>query len=245
MKAWLAIPSARPAEQANKALQKWRDAGYGIALWRDHEDDVPVCNFYLTPGSKPYPGYAQAVNALAERVFALDPEARWIVDGGDDTLPDPTHSPDRIAAECEQHFGGTFGVMQPTGDRWANGSIDKIAGSAWMGKEWCERANGGFGPLWHEFEHMFVDQCLRDVAIKCGVYWQRADLAHLHRHFSRTDDGSHAAVNRDAISPPHLVKWNSAAHWSQAQAIYERLKRIDFAPCMPLEVFKEKTCSSS
>lgn len=226
MRAWLCIPSARPAAEANQVLRKWRDKGYGIALWRDSDQDVPICDFYLTGK---YPGYANAVNAIADQVLRFDPDCRFLIDGGDDTEPDVDHDPDAIVYECEAHFRGTFGVMQPTGDRWAGGSIDRIAGSAWMGREWCERANGGSGPLWHEFQHMFVDQCLRDVAVKCGVYWERRDLLHMHRHFSRQGE----TVAR--VDPPsHLVKWNTSQHWGEMQAIYTRLKRMDFAPCMPV-----------
>lgn len=229
MRTWLAIPSARPAAEANVVLHKWQEKGYGIALWRDTEADPALCNLQLT-GT--YPGYAQAVNALSREVLARDPECRFIVTAGDDTEPDRVHDPGSIVEECEAHFGGTFGVMQPTGDRWADGSIDRIAGSPWMGREWCERANGGAGPLWPEFTHMFVDQCLMDTATRCGVFWQRRDLIHLHRHFMRQDES--LDVNR--VNPPaHLVKWNSSAHWAEMQAIYMRLKRCDFAPCMPRE----------
>jgi hypothetical protein len=228
---WFCIPSARKASEANAMLAIWRERGYKIALWRDAAETVPpVCDILLTGK---YPGYAQAVNALAAEVLSRDTRCEWIVTGGDDTLPDLSHSPEHIAAQCRDHFNGTFGVMQPTGDRFAGGSIDRIAGSPWMGREWCERANGGEGPLWPEFTHMFVDQCLQDTAIRCGAFWQRQDLIHLHRHFMRKDDGLHSAVNR--ISPPaHLVKWNSSAHWQEMEAIYMRLKRCDFAPCMPI-----------
>lgn len=228
MKAWFCIPSARPVTEANESLRAWQDKGYGVALWRDSVYGAPIFNLCLTGK---YPGYAQAVNALAAEVLKIDPECKWIVDGGDDTLPDPSHSPDQIAAECEAHFGGTFGVMQPTGDRWANGSIDRIAGSAWMGREWCERANGGTGPLWYEFAHMFVDQCLQDVATKLGVFLQRPDLVHLHRHFMRNGD---EVCRSNPNIPAHLLKWNTPEHWSEMQEIYLRLKRADFAPCMPL-----------
>lgn len=228
MKAWFAIPSARRSVEANVVLRKWQEKGYGIALWRDTPTDPAMCNLQLTG---PYPGYAQAVNALAREVLAHDPECRFVISGGDDTEPDRAHDPETIVDQCIARFGGTFGVMQPTGDRWADGSIDRIAGSPWMGREWCERANGGAGPFWPEFTHMFSDQALMDTAVKCGVFWQRPDLIHLHRHFMRQGD------NLDAVRvnpPAHLVKWNTPIHWAEMQAIYQRLKRMDFAPCMPL-----------
>jgi hypothetical protein len=228
MRAWFCIPSARPAHEANIVLRQWNEMGYGIALWRDDAktDSAMWCNLRLTGA---YPGYAQAVNALAKEVLARDPGCRFVVCGGDDTEPDPTHDPDTIVDQCIARFGGTFGVMQPTGDRWADGSIDRIAGSPWMGREWCERANGGLGPLRPEFTHMFVDQCLMDTAVKCGVFWQRPDLTHLHRHFMRQGE-----TVKQVRPPAHLAKWNTPIHWAEMQAIYLRLKRMDFVPCMPL-----------
>lgn len=229
MSVWFCIPSARPVKEANRSLSKWRERGYRVGLWRDTEPAPELlCDLLLTGR---YPGYANAVNAIAGEVLKIDPECRWIVDGGDDTEPDENHDPGSIAEECEKHFGGTFGVMQPTGDRWAGGSIDRIAGSAWMGREWCERANGGAGPLWHEFTHMFVDDCLQETAKKCGVFWQRRDLSHMHRHFLRNGD---EVCRSNPNTPAHLVKWNSPAHWAEMQAVYVRLKNADFAPCMPI-----------
>jgi hypothetical protein len=215
--------------EANVTLEKWRAKGYGIALWRDNAADVPLsCDLLLTGQ---YPGYAPAVNALAREVLTHDPSCTWVVIGGDDTEPDP-HDPNTIATECESYFGGTFGVMQPTGDRFADGSIDRIAGSPWIGREWCERANGGAGPLWYEFTHMFVDQCLQETATRCGVFWQRRDLIHLHRHFMR-ESGSLTSRAVTRQPPKHLQRWNTQQHWKEMLLIYERLRRADFAPCMP------------
>lgn len=229
MSVWLAIPSIR--EGAGLVMQWWR-SGYKIALWR--EISKPI--FEAWPHrTDPYPGYAIAVNELVKAILKEDAQAEWIVTGGDDTSPDPNHTPDEIAAELEAHFGGTFGVCQPTGDRFAGGSIDTIAGSPWMGREWCLRANQGRGPLWPEFQHMFVDQHLMCVAEKLGVYWRRPDLIHFHDHFMRKS----ADLNSPAVQKPipsHLQKWNTQRHWDESKAIFERLKAQNFAPCMPLPV---------
>lgn len=225
---WLCIPSARKASEVDATLALWRARGYKIALWRDTADGAPICDLLMTGK---YPGYAQAVNALAAEVLARDKHCDWIITGGDDTEPDPNHTPEQIADECRAHFKGTFGVMQPTGDRWADGSIDRIAGSPWMGREWCERANGGRGPLWPEFLHMFVDQALQETAQRCGAFWQRRDVTHMHKHFMRTGE----AVNLIIPPPDHLVKWNSPTHWQEMEAIYTRLRAQNFAPCMPTE----------
>jgi hypothetical protein len=227
LKAWFAIPSARPAREANETLRKWYEKGYGIALWRDSADDETalLCHVVLT-GS--YPGYARAVNALAADILARDPHCDWIVTGGDDTEPDPDHSPAEIARECIEHFGGAFGVMQPTGDRWADGSIDRICGSPWMGREFCQRMYQGNGPLWPEFTHMFVDSHLQCVAQKLGILWQRRDLTHRHNHFCRVGEGvdwNHG----NATMPEFLRKVNSPEHWAHSQAIFDRLRAWGFA----------------
>ncbi len=260
-KAWYVIPSARPAAEVQPVVRAWQAQGYKVALLREDAEEIGHDHHFYEDR---YPGYAQAVNWMAKIILEIDPECQWIVTGGDDTLPDPNKTADDVAFECGRHFGelhreyrmepivhggtnlpithsearmpwSTFGVMQPTGDRFAGGSIDRIAGSPWMGREWCLRANGGRGPLWPEFTHMFGDECLLRTAEKLGVYWRRRDLTHLHMHFQRQSED----INSPAVAatiPPHLVKWNSRAHWDEMQAIFKRLEAQDFAPCMPLPV---------
>ena len=255
MSTWLCIPSARPAEQVEPVLAKWRERGYNIALWRDLGDGfIAGRGDYLIHENREYPGYAEAVNFLAHRVLANDPSCDWIVTGGDDTLPDPNHTAEEIAAQCSDHFlwnnieaselgdafqrtmtgekAKTFGVVQPTGDRFAGGCIDRIAGSPWLGREWCLRANGGHGPFWPEFTHMFGDECLKRTAEKLGVYWTRPDLIHKHMHFQRQSD----AIDSNAAPkpvPPHLAEWTTPAHWDEMKAIFKRLEAEDFASCLP------------
>ncbi len=253
MSVWFCIPSARPPEQVEPVLAAWRERGYKIALWRDYKKpninahEFPVSDLDLMLCGS-YPGYAEAVNKLSAAVLGKDPSCDWIVTGGDDTLPDPKHTAEELAEQCCLHFGNialrlpremiqkgdaTFGVMQPTGDRFAGGCIDRIAGSPWLGREWCLRANGGSGPFWPEFTHMFGDECLKRTAEKLGVYWARPDLVHKHNHFQRRDDAIDApAVGRPI--PPHLVKWNTRAHWDEMQAIFRRLEAEDFKSCMPI-----------
>jgi hypothetical protein len=257
MSVWFCIPSARLAAEANPILDKWVRQGYMVALWRDSPDDAPRSDLMLTGQ---YPGYARAVNALAAEVLERDSAADWIVTGGDDTEPDMNHPAGEIAEQCNAHFMqvnwyqvdvlslaptpiekcstsfcSTFGVMQPTGDRFASGSIDRIAGSPWMGREWCMRANGGVGPLWPEFDHCFSDETLQRTAQRLGVFWQRPDLIHLHRHFMRRDDALDAPAVATPI-PPHLVHWNSPQHWEESKAIFKRLEAQNFEPCMPIAI---------
>lgn len=227
---WLAIPSAR--DERSSTLPLWRARGYKIALFRNPGASPVDCADIVLEGE--YPGYAVATNVLCAEILAQDPTCDWIVGGGDDVQPEMELAPERIARECTNHFGGTFGVMQPTGDRFTGGSIDRIAGSPWMGREWCLRINDGQGPLWNEYEHMFVDEELLCVAEKLGVYWRRPDLIHLHHHFMRA---SHE-INSPAIAlapPPHLAHWNSPEHWAESSTIFAKRKAAGFPGCEPLK----------
>lgn len=256
MSVYLTIPSARPPAEAEKCLAKWRAQGYKIALWRDkpHVDDSAfICNTNLLMHGE-YPGYSQAVNRLIAEVMKHYPGAEWFVLGGDDTEPDMNYTAEEIARQCCEYFKtlhypewtsckgrftemnqttSTFGVMQPTGDRWAKGSIDKIAGSPWIGREFARRMYQGNGPLWPDYTHNFVDQELQEVAIQYGVFQQRRDLIHLHRHFMRESDDleSNAVVNP---TPPHLVKWTTREHWNQAKEIFTRRKALCFPGSEPI-----------
>lgn len=250
MSVYFCIPSARPVAEVQPVVDRWREMGYKVALWRDAGTDESLIEGadYITFGVK-YPGYARAVNELAREVLGFDGEYQWIVTGGDDTLPDPNKRADEIAEECERHFspevlphwkghgmpGTTFGVMQPTGDRFAGGSIDRIAGSPWMGREFCERMYGGNGPLFDGYSHMFVDEELLCVAERLGVYWRRPDLVHLHKHFMRESDDLHSrAVQKP--TPPHLVKWNSPVHWEESKRLFLSRKAAGFPGHEPLPV---------
>lgn len=223
--------------------------GYKIALWCDHTNDltppwaiVHGCADYVTGFGK-YPGYAVAVNQLITEVMLKDPQAEWFVIGGDDVEPDPNHTAQEIADSCTKHFGVacssvtdcscTFGVMQPTGDRFAEGSIDRICGSAWLGREFCRRINQGRGPLWPEYVHNFVDEELQNVAIKYGIFQQRPDLIHLHRHFQRESD----KLNSPAVARPtleHLKAAFSPEGWGPYKAIFDRRKAQGFPGSEPI-----------
>jgi hypothetical protein len=227
MSVWWAVPSARPG---GGSLEEWRAAGYKTALFRDRGAPDAPADLVLTGE---YPGYGDACNRLIRAILKYDSEARWVITGGDDTSPDPTHSPESIAAECEAHFGGTFGVAQPTGDRYAMGSIDRIAGSPWLGRAFCQRALNGKGPYDPRFTHMFADEYILGVAEALGVYWRRPDLIHFHQHFMRDSD----AIDSNAVVrpiPPHLVKANSPAHWDEAKRLFLQQKADGFREALVL-----------
>lgn len=115
-------PSKRHPAEAEKYLHRWIDQGYKVLVQRDPGEPISVAHV-----QREYLGYAEAVNNLVACAMTI-PGSQWYVIGGDDILPDPNKDADEIAMECEQYFFGdvsdrrisrsTFGVMQPTGDRW-------------------------------------------------------------------------------------------------------------------------------
>lgn len=240
---WYVIPSKRPPEQAEPVLRNWADRGYRVAIFTDLGHEPPQSAERVIAGQ--YPGYAQAVNHLVSLVLTEDPDCQWIVTGGDDVHPDPNHTADEIAAQCSENFGsrdglgaslapGTFGVMQPTGDRWGDDAaararwpdapamIDRICGSPWMGRSFCERINQGRGPLWPEYNHNWVDEELQNVAIKYGCFWQRRDLTHYHDH-CRRNGGPWA---------PHLL--GADADYMRFKPLFEARQRMGFPGSEPL-----------
>ena len=207
MSVWFCVPTCRPTHEAKECFDKWRALGYKIAILRQGE---PVDADLLIPTGE-YLGWARSTNILAREVLRRDQSARWIVGGGDDYFPVPDLLACVISGSLEGHFENvetthyaefvtreTFGVMQPTGDRWGDSEssratygadrgaqLDRIAGSPWMGREWCERSYLGNGPMWDEYHHMFADEELQEVAIAQGVFWQRRDLCQMHNHYTR------------------------------------------------------------
>lgn len=244
MSVWLTIPSARPPEQANTVMQKWRDQGYKIALFLDNHDFYDRVYDRVLVGK--YPGYAQAVNLLIKDVAYMRQDAEWFVIGGDDTSPDPNKRADEIAQECTNRFSqigfdattgkplyghkNTFGVMQPTGDPFAGRQIERICGSPWIGRDFALRINQGIGPLWPEYQHMFVDEEIQEVAKKYGVLWQRRDLCHHHEHWTRNGD----VADYSKPLPAFLREANSPEHWKKYGDIFRARKQAGFPGSEPL-----------
>lgn len=252
---WLTIPSARPEAQVKETLSKWREQGYRIALWVDQPHVEPIADFYIVD---PYPGYAVAVNSLIQEILknSVDRSARWFVIGGDDTLPDPKKRADEIARGIELFFygvaqtlgrengcplcssgdfcshaerGATTGVMQPTGDRFADGQIDRICGSAWIGREFAKRVNGGRGPLWPEYTHMFVDDELQQVAMKYRCFLQRPDLCQLHMQHARATNAIDSPATETLRIPPHIKHDGyTQEHWEKYERLFNRRKAEGF-----------------
>ena len=218
MSVWYAIPSARPD---GGTVGLWMECGYKVAIQVDPGTVTPKVDYLVTT---PYQGYAHAVNRLCKDITHFDPSADWIVTGGDDISPDPNRIPEDIARECVKHFGGTYGVMQPTGDRWmidksGRSCSERVAYSPWMGRAWVLEANEGIGPIWYEYFHFYEDEELQCVAEMQGVFWQRPDLVQYHDHWIR--GGKHKR-------PQHLIRKDSAENWATAKALFESRKAAGF-----------------
>ena len=228
MSIWFAIPSARPAAEAEAHLSKWRAQGYKIALVRQGE---PL-EADLSIPTDLYLGWAASINLLVRAILASDPAAEWIVTGGDDTEPEEAKTAEEIAAQCNAHFVGTFGVMQPIGDLklWPGSRIDTFAGSPWMGREFCRRMYGGQGPLFAGYHHMHGDEELQDIATRLGVFWQRPDLTHKHMHWGRKPGGASRAD-----IPAFLAPVNTASHWERSKALFESRRAAGYPGHEPLE----------
>lgn len=157
--------------------------------------------------------------------------------------------------------GPTLGVMQPTGDRWGHDRnthtpqltkdgrcsqcghpkdhyrhmmgayIDRVAGSPWMGREFCLRANQGKGPLWPGYYHMGCDEELQAVATRLGVFWQRPDLIHLHQHWGR---GVGDAMGLTANMPDFLKRANSREEWAKYKQLFLEREAAGFPGSKPL-----------
>jgi hypothetical protein len=229
---WAVAPSIRPN---GGTLPKWKESGYNVAVLRQGE---PFPEATVTLGTDHYLGWAKSINTLVKWVMGFDNEAEFFVVSNDDTLPDPNHTPEQIADECNGHFRGTFGVCQPTGDRWGDtpssraqfgesrgAGIDRFAGSPFMGREWCERAYSGRGPLFDGYLHCFSDEELLEVATALGVYWPRIDLMHLHQHWGR-----------GAEPKPEWWDRIAGADYRDSRALFEERKRNGFPGHEPLPI---------
>lgn len=230
MDIWYAIPTKKEPNEVAEAIRPWQEMGYKVGLFRDIGD--PQVNADLVIKGV-YTGYPNAVNALCRSILT-DPQrqakVQFIVTGGDDILPDPDANPQDVAEECIDHFGNTYGVMQPTGDNWMMDASGKpasarICGSPWMGREFIERINGGNGPIWHEWYHFFCDEEMKCVTEKLGILWQRKDLIHHHNHWSRE-------LGSRATRPAYLLK--AQTNWEEAKALFERRKATGFPGHEPL-----------
>ncbi|HLO42593.1 MAG TPA: hypothetical protein VK176_16340 [Phycisphaerales bacterium] len=180
-KVWFAIPTANPAAAARN-LPRWRAMGYRVAVLQDRRRfPVPEADLVFTPSTE-YLGWGTSVSLLSRMLVIAG--ADIVVTGGDDMQPDPRHRAEEIGRQFIEHFGGTLGVMQPTGDDMPG--VDRICGSPWLGRQWIIDGYGGMGPVPTCYRHFYADEELKLVAERQGKLWMRPDLVQHHEHWSRT-----------------------------------------------------------
>ena len=247
MSVFFCIPSARPD---GGTIQRWAEMHYSLCIFRDTSGDAEkdaweagkLTYAWLAAGAPRveivhgvYPGYAKCVNALIKRAMELDADMSFAVCAGDDTIPDLAHSPEEIAEQLIEHFGGTFSVTQFTGDRWGDDEygrrhwpdapafVDRIAGSPWIGREFARRMYGGNGPYWDGWHHNWLDEELKLVAEELGVYWPRRDLIHYHDHPLRNPGGHrpefHRGVDEDSRKMKPVFEARQAAGFPGSEPI--------------------------
>lgn len=211
---WFAIPTAN-AIKTMATFDQWAALGYKTAALVDSGRPQPsnADKVIRLPG---YQGWPKAVNLLCREV-----DADVVVTGGDDILPDSELVAGQIGRRFLEHFGGTLGVMQPTGDRWmldgdGRAASERICGSPWLGREFIDRINGGRGPCWPEYYHFFADEELRDVASKLGLLWNNPEIMQFHDHWTR----------QGRPRPKYLER--AQGYWHSDQALYESRKAQDF-----------------
>ncbi len=215
MSVWFVLPSARDVVAARETLTHWKDMGYKLAVLRQGER-LGLCDIEVP--TEEYQGWPNSVNHLAKTVIARDPEAEYVVAGGDDQLPDLQYPPSYIAECCNKYFGPSkVGVMQPTGDRYSgdgNGpDIERGAASPWMTREWVRRAYRGKGPLWDKYFHFYGDEELMEVALQLRCYWPNKGFKQEHQHWTRRELA--LRVMPEYMELPHK-------YWPVDQGLFEQ-----------------------
>lgn len=213
---WLGMPSAN-IEMAKETFQNWRHFQYKIAvicpdnLEEEYKKIADIVILESENGG--YQGWPKSVNIISNKLKNVD----ILIAAGDDMYPDKNFTAFELRREFLQHFNGTFGVMQPYGDKFGSMACpecEQICGSAWLGRDFRNTINKGKGPMWEEYFHMYADTELYQVALKHKCLWIREDLIQYHQHRLR---GTH---NFKPTIP--------AGNVQKAKAIYDERKKLNF-----------------
>lgn len=198
----------------------------------------PNADWFVTGGDDIFPDKTKSAEEIARECSDRFTGLNWPPRGATEGMSTPWERL-RYSGPRNEAEASTFGVMQPTADRWhegvggfSNAPIDRVCGSPWMGREFCRRMYGGKGPLFEGYRHMFVDEELQEVALKLGVLWQRRDLTHFHKHWGRGETDK--SIVNDPKIPDHLVKWNTPEHWRESKQMFDERKAAGFPGHEPL-----------
>ena len=211
MSTWYILPSAAPIQQLETCISRWHDCGYKVMVF-DEQARPNSADWAIS--DRPYHGWPRTINLLAQVVLSLDQDCQVLVAGGDDVDPEPRVRADVIADQFLSHFGGSLGVMQPTGDVWmvdesGKGCAERVAGQPWLGREYIRRGYLGVGPFWPGFHHFYADEEIQNVATKMKIFQQRPDLSQYHHHWSRNG----------GKRPEHLK--HAQQHWNHDKMLFE------------------------
>lgn len=220
---WLGMPSAN-IEMARKTFPVWRHFEYKIAVIcpdKLKSEYEPIVDLLFTESEVGgYQGWPKSVNFISNKLKNVD----VVIAAGDDMFPDKNFTAYDLRRQFFDHFKGTFGVMQPYGDKFGSMACpecEQICGSAWLGKDFRNKINRGKGPMWEEYWHMYADTELYQVAKKHNCLLVRDDLVQYHEHRLR---GTHGFV-------PKIPAGNTA----KAKEIYDRRKSQNFPGTEPLK----------
>jgi len=170
-------------KEANETAEEWKKQGYDTAILVE-DQNIPQPEHIDHQVYIPrWRGFPVAANQLCQTFRGM---YDIIVIGGNDLYPDQNKTAYEIESEFKEHFGGTFGLMSPTGDRY--GLIDEAAVCPWIGSEYIDKMYDGKGPYYEGYYHYFCDGELQDVAALNGTFLQRLDISQYHDHWSRNQE---------------------------------------------------------
>lgn len=209
---WVVWPSASE-ERHNKAAAAWQGRGYKVGVLVDgkHKITNPLHSgvFLRVPA---YPGYFRSVNALIHAAFVL--KASVVVAAADDMLPDQKRTAEEIAMQFFKRFPSGMGIMQPIGDDLDG--TDRICGSPWIGRRFCEEYYFGQGP-YYPYMQFYGDEELFEVARRDGLLYQDRDVCQRHEHWTRS-----GAASKTAYQVSNQQFWNTD------KRIFEARKAANF-----------------
>jgi len=214
---WVGWPTVSPS-QSQEMVRWWRAMGYKVAVLIDDPAQPDVLKGLLETlqaadrviVQREWLGFPCAANVLCREA-----PGDIVVVVGDDVYPDPHVGAQEIGCQFVEQFPDLFGVMQPTGDKFA--SIHLCAVSPWIGRGFIQKAYEGKGPYWGGYWHYFSDQELQEKAVQLGVFQQREDLTQYHDHWQRK-----AVPQR----PRHLLK--AKRLWAQDKALFDQRQKEGF-----------------
>lgn len=193
-------------ERSEGLAAKWKDQGYDTAVLIEMDHTFSNVDHKLV--NTTWQGFPVAVNRACH---TFKDQYEVIVIIGDDILPDPNHRANDILEAFLAHFHGSYGIMQPTGDKF--GCYDIACISPWIGSDYIDTRPG---PYHTGYYHYYSDAELQDVATMYGCFQQRDDLIQYHDHWSRNK------LQRPKYLEPAL------GHYPLDKQLYHTRKRNNF-----------------